>query len=113
MPFGQLCLFQQSDCRLGWWREENREGLERLAAEDPDQLDDQYYYHHQLEHEGSALVELIDHEMIKLFGGIQFLLNQIFVVRDAHPGRCQLVQAGGKHVAEKLDSIVGPLSQFG
>jgi hypothetical protein len=55
---------------LGQWREENREGLERFAAEDPDQLDDQNYYHHQLEHEGSALVELINHEMIQLFRGI-------------------------------------------
>jgi len=51
---GHYAYFNKNYCRLGQWREENREGLERFAAEDPDQLDDQNYYHHQLEHEGSA-----------------------------------------------------------
>src|SRR6478672_2250731 len=83
-----------------------------LAAEQEDQFDDQNDHHHKFEHEGSALVELVHHEAVKVFGRVQFLVDQILVVRHADLGGRQLVQAGGKHVAEKLDGVVRALGQF-
>ena len=53
------------------------------SLEQPDQIDDQNDHHHQLQHKRSVLVELIDHEAIKLLGGVDFLVDQIFVI-----GRC-------------------------
>ena len=41
-----------------------------LAAEQEGQLDDQDDDHHQFEHEGAALVELVHHEAVEVFGGL-------------------------------------------
>jgi hypothetical protein len=57
--------------------------LDGFAAEEIDQLDDEDYYDHEFKHEGAALVEFVDHEAVELFGGLQFLLDQVFVVGDA------------------------------
>src|ERR1700758_760020 len=67
--------------------------LDGLAAEEPDQFDNQNDHHHEFEHEGAALVELVNHEMIELLGGLQFLLHQILVVGHADLRCGQLVQA--------------------
>jgi hypothetical protein len=54
--------------------------LDRFPAEEIDQLDDENDDHHQLEYEGAALIELVHHEAVELFGGFQFLLDEIFVI---------------------------------
>src|SRR5580658_2754632 len=54
--------------------------LDRFAAEEVDELDDQDDDHHQFQYEGTALVEFVDHEAVELFGGLQLLLDQVFVV---------------------------------
>jgi hypothetical protein len=48
---------------------------DRVPVEEEDQLNNKYHYHHQLQHEGAALVEFVDHEAVELFGGLQFLLD--------------------------------------
>src|SRR5713226_5643818 len=83
-----------------------------LTAEQEDKFDDQDDHHHELEHEGAALVELVHHEAVEVLGGLQFLVDQVFVVGHAYLGGGELIQASGKHVAEKLDGVVGALSQF-
>src|SRR6202163_152408 len=83
-----------------------------LAAEQEDQLDDQNDHYHEFEHEGAALVELVHHEAVEVLSGLQFLVDQVFVVGNADLRSCKLIQAGGKHVAEKLDGVVGALGQF-
>src|SRR5437868_4324946 len=83
-----------------------------FAAEQVNQFDDQNDDHHEFEHEGAALVELVHHKAIKVFRGVQFLVYQIFVVRHAYLGRSQLVETGGKHVAEKLYGVIGALGQL-
>src|SRR5450755_2769465 len=83
-----------------------------LGAEEEGQFDEQDNHHHGFEHEGAALVELVHHEAVKVFGGVQLLVDQVFVVGNAYLGCRQLVQAGGKHVAEKFDGVVGALGQF-
>src|SRR5437588_8725822 len=79
--------------------------LDRLAAEEIDQLDDENDHHHQLEHKGAALVKLVDHETVEIFSGVKLFLHQILVVGHAYFLRRQFVQAGREHVAEKLDGI--------
>src|SRR5579864_3519146 len=54
--------------------------LDGVPFEEIDQLNDQDYYHHELEHKGSRLVELLDHEAVEIFGGVEFFLDQVFVV---------------------------------
>src|SRR4029077_402644 len=55
----------------------------RLASEQHHQLNHQNHHHHQLQHERPALIELVDHEVIELLGGFQFLLDEVFVVWNA------------------------------
>ena len=43
--------------------------LHPFAAEEEHQLDYQNDHYHQLQHEGAALVELVHHEAVELFGG--------------------------------------------
>src|SRR5271170_2205195 len=86
--------------------------LNGFAAEEVDEFDDQNDDYHQFEDESAALVEFVDHEAVELFGGLQLLLDQVFVVGDADFQRRELVEAGGEHVAEELDGVVGALSQL-
>jgi hypothetical protein len=51
-----------------------------FAFEEVDQLDNQDDYHHQLQNEGATLVELLDHETVEVFGGVELFLDEIFVV---------------------------------
>ena len=95
----------------GSWGDENS-ALDRFAAEEVNQFDDQDDHHHQFEYEGAGLVELIDHEVVELLSGAQLLLYQVLVVRYADFRCRQLVEAGGKHVAEELDGVVGAFGQF-
>src|SRR5271169_3100983 len=80
--------------------------------EQPDQIDDQNNDHHQLQHKRAALVELVDHEAVEFFGGVDFLVDQVFVVGDADLRRGNFVEAGREHVAQELDGVVGALGQF-
>src|SRR5207302_6873810 len=54
-----------------------------FSFEEIDQLDDQYDYDHQLQDEGATLVELLDHETVEVFGGVELFLDEIFVVGNA------------------------------
>jgi hypothetical protein len=83
-----------------------------VAFEEVDQLDDQDYYHHQFEDEGSGLVELLDHEAVEVFGGVEFFFDQVFVVGDSDFLGTEFVEAGGEHVAQELDGVVGTLGEF-
>src|SRR5579863_9540689 len=86
--------------------------LDWLAAEEVDELDDQDYYDHQLQDEGAGLVELLDHEAVEIFGGLQLFFDQVFVVGHSDFRGGEFVEAGGKHVAEELDGVVGALGEF-
>ena len=80
---------------------------DRLSAEEVDQFDNQNDHDHQFQHECAALVELVDHKTIKLFGGLDLLGDEIFVVRNADLGGCELIETRRKHVAKKFDGVVG------
>src|ERR1700758_4855561 len=86
--------------------------LDRFAAEEVDQFDDQDDDHHQFQHKGAALVELVDHEAVEIFGGLQLLFDEVFVVRHSDLLRAQLVEPGREHVAEELDGVVGAFGEF-
>src|SRR5215469_3131999 len=86
--------------------------LHHFSLEEVDQLDHQNDDHHQFQHEGAALVELIDHEAVELLGRMHLLRDQVFVVGHANLRSRQLVEAGGKHVAQELDGVVGVLGEF-
>src|SRR5271157_1532383 len=90
----------------------DKQNLNRFAAEEVDQLDYQDDYHHQFQDKGAALVELLHHEAVEIFGGLQFFFDQVFVVGHSDLGRAQLVQARREHVAEEFDGVVGALGQF-
>src|SRR5580700_4064224 len=93
-------------------RERTTRKLDRLPAEEVDQFDDEDDYHHQLKHEGAGLVELVDHEAVEVFGGLQLFFDQVFVVGDSDLGGAEFVEAGGEHVAEEFDGVVGALGQL-
>ena len=86
--------------------------LDGMALEEVDQLDDQDYYHHELEDKGSGLVELLDHEAVEIFGGVEFFLDQVFVVGDSDFLGAEFVETRGEHIAEELDGVVGVLGEF-
>src|SRR5580700_2572558 len=86
--------------------------LNGLTAEEVDEFDDQDDDNHEFEHEGAALIEFVHHEAVELFGGLQFLLDEIFVVGHADFRGGEFVEAGGKHIAEELDGVIGALGQF-
>ena len=86
---------------------------EWLAAEEIDELYDQDDDHGQLKKEGAALVELVDHEAVELFGGADLLGYQVLVVGHADLGGGELVKTRREHVAEKLDGVVGVFGELG
>ena len=53
---------QHQSSRLNWF-----------SAKEIDQFDNKNNYHQQFEHEGPALIELVDHETIQFLGGLHFL----------------------------------------
>src|SRR5258705_4403513 len=75
-------------------------------------LDDQDDHDHQFEHERTTLVELVHHETVEVFGGIELLLHQVLIIRHANFSCGQPVQTGRKHVAQELDGIVGALGEL-
>src|SRR6266576_6415195 len=83
-----------------------------MAFEEVDQFDDQDNYDHQFQYKSSRLVELLDHEAVEIFGGVEFFFDQVFVVGHSDFLGAEFVEAGGKHVAEKLDGVVGALGEF-
>lgn len=86
--------------------------LETFAAEEVDELDDEDDDHGELEEEGAALVELIDHEAVEIFGGIDFLLDEVLVIGNAYLGGSEAIETRCEHVAEELDGVVGVLGEF-
>src|SRR5947208_10300199 len=63
-----------------------------FSFEEIDQLDDQDDYDHQLQDEGAALVELLDHEAVKVFSGVELFLDEFFVVGNPDFLGAQLVK---------------------
>lgn len=59
------------------------------------------------------MVELLAPAVVELFGGTELLGAEILVVRNADFGGGELVEAGGNHVAEELDGVVGMLGELG
>src|ERR1700674_1829406 len=57
-------------------------------------------------------MKLLDHEAVELFGSVDFLVDQVFVVGDAALGCGNFVEGPGEHVAEELYGVVGALGQF-
>ncbi len=57
--------------------------LDRFAAEEVNEFDDQDDHDQKFQHEGAALVEFVDHEAVELFGGSQLFLHKIFIVGNA------------------------------
>src|SRR5580700_4118957 len=110
------CFAQDDNRRHDNRRDDNRwrvvGKLDGLAAEEVDQFDDQDYDHHQLQDEGAGLVELLNHEAVEVFGGLEFFFDQVFVVGDSDFGGAEFVEARGKHVAEELDGVIGALGEF-
>jgi hypothetical protein len=76
-----------------------RRASEQLAFEEVNQLDDQDDDHRELEEKCAALVELVDHEAVELFGGVDLAGDKVFVIGHADFERGQAVKARGKHVA--------------
>src|SRR5215467_9977879 len=87
--------------------------LDGSSLEEVDQLDYQDDDDHQLEYEGARLVELLDHEAVEVFGGLELFFDQVFVVGDSDFLRAQFVEARGEHITEELDGVVGVLGEFG
>src|SRR5437899_10929306 len=87
--------------------------LRAVTEEKDKELNNQNDHHHQFQRKRPALVELIHHEAVKLFGGLQLLVNQVFVIRYTNLGSGQLIEARGKHVAQELNGIVGVLGKLG
>lgn len=85
---------------------------EGVAAEEEDEFDDEDDDDGGFEEEGAALVELVDHEAVEVFGGVDFLGNEVLVVGDADLGGGEAVEARGEHVAEEFDGVVGVLGEF-
>src|SRR5580692_2761903 len=85
---------------------------DRFSAKEVDQFDNQNDYDHEFQHEGTALVKLVHHEAIEFLGSLHLLGDQVFVIRNANFGGREFVQTSGKHVAEKLDRVVGVLGEF-
>src|SRR5205823_3057885 len=81
-------------------------------AEQPDKVDDQNNYDHQLQHKCAALMELVDHEAIEFLRRMDFLVDEIFVVRDTDFRGRYFVQARREHIAQKFNGVVSALSEF-
>jgi len=62
-------------------------------------------HHHQLEREGAALLELLDHKAVEIVGGLELLVHQSFVIEHADFAGRQAVQACGEHIAHNLMAL--------
>src|ERR1700758_1458331 len=89
-----------------------RRRLEWLSPKEEDQLNDEDDDDGEFEEEGAALVELIDHELVEIFRGVNFLLDEILVIGDADFGGRKLVEARCEHVTQELDGVVGMLGEL-
>src|SRR5207249_6659434 len=66
------------ECQTGNWPHHGALNvLADFPPEEEQQLDNQNNDHHKFQHERAALVELIHHEAIQLFGSTQFLRHQV------------------------------------
>src|SRR5580658_8997342 len=86
--------------------------LEGAAAEEKDEFDHEDDDYRSLEEKGATLIELIDHVVIQLLGGLQLLRDEVLVIGHTDSGCGQAVETGGKHIAEELDGVVGTLGEL-
>ena len=82
------------------------------AAKQVNQLDHQYRHYHQLQDERAGFVKRIDQKFVEFPCDAQLLLHQVPIVRHADFIRSDAVGSRIKHIAEKLDGVVGPFRQF-
>lgn len=87
--------------------------LRHLAEEEIDELNEQDEDYDDLQEEAARLIEMLDHVVAEVFGGLEFLGHEVFVNGHADLGGCGPVRPRGKHVTEKLDGIVGTLGELG
>src|ERR1700677_1536611 len=104
-------LYKNSSRLISGWRYW-RCSSKQLALEQINQLDDQDYDDGELEEERPALVELVDHEAIQFLSRAHLAGDQVLVVGHADLERGQPVKTSGKHVAQKLDGVVGVLGEL-
>lgn len=62
-----------------------------MAAKEIEQFDDKDNDYGELQKEGAALIELVDHEVVKLARSLDFVGDEILVVRHADLRCGQLV----------------------
>ena len=86
---------------------------EWMAAEKIEELNDEDNDNGEFEKEGTALVELVDHEAVEVFGGVDFLVDEVFVVGDTDFGCSQFIEARREHVTEEFNGVIGVLGQLG
>src|SRR5271169_1375230 len=86
--------------------------LSGVAKKQENKLNHKDDHYKDFQNEGSGLMELPDHEFIKTGSGTKFLFDEGTVVKYAHLGRCQLVKARRKHVAEELYRVLRPFSEL-
>src|SRR5580692_12225022 len=75
----------------------SEQSLERLALKQKEQLDQQNQHHRCLKNECPALVKLLEHVVVQVFGGFELLRNQILVVGHTHFAGRELVQTRREH----------------
>src|ERR1039457_2824329 len=84
----------------------------RPASEEVEEFNQENQNDCRFKKEGATLVKLLDHKVVQFFGSLELSLRQVLVVGDTDFGCGQLVEPGGKHIAEELDRVVGALGQF-
>ena len=88
-------------------------GLRHFAEEEIDELYEQDEDYYDFKKEAARLVELLDHVVVKVFGGLEFLGYKILVIGHADFGGGKTIETRGEHVTEKLDGIVGTFGELG
>src|ERR1700682_1195487 len=95
-----------------WLPDRSSRNLSTFSFEEHHQFDNQNDNHNEFEGEGSALVKLFHHKSVEVVSSVELFLYQGLIVGDADPVGSHPVQARRKHVAEELDGIIHPFSQF-
>src|SRR6185369_10519863 len=82
------------------------------ASKEIEEFDEENQDDCRFKEERAALVELLNHVVVQVFGSFQLLRNQIFVIGNADLRRRQLIEPRGKHVTQELDGVIGVLGKF-
>lgn len=86
--------------------------MSAARPEKVNQIDDQNDHDHQFEDKRAALVKTVHHEPVKIGGDLQFVVDQLAIVRHPEPGRNHSIEAGGIAITQELVGIVNTFCQF-